>query len=62
MGPALKELTIIGSGRVAEALAVAFHQSGHKIGGIFSRNRHTAEVLALKTGAKVLTEIGRAHV
>jgi len=49
----LKELTIIGSGRVAEALAMAFTRSGHTIGSIISRNRETAEALAQITGSKV---------
>jgi predicted short-subunit dehydrogenase-like oxidoreductase (DUF2520 family) len=53
----LKELTIIGSGRVAEALSLAFVRSGHTIGGIISRNRETAEELARITGSKVLPEL-----
>jgi predicted short-subunit dehydrogenase-like oxidoreductase (DUF2520 family) len=53
----VKELTIIGSGRVAEALALAFIKSGHKIGGIFSRNPDTANKLAQKTGSRVLTDL-----
>ncbi len=50
----MKELTIIGSGRVAQALAVAFHQSGYRIRGIISRNRKTAQALAVITGSEVL--------
>ncbi|MFO7574340.1 MAG: F420-dependent NADP oxidoreductase [Bacteroidales bacterium] len=53
----MKELTIIGSGRVAEALALAFYMSGHTIGSIISRNRKTAEELANKTGSKVQSDM-----
>jgi predicted short-subunit dehydrogenase-like oxidoreductase (DUF2520 family) len=53
----LKELTIIGSGRVAEAMALAFYSSGHKIGGIISRNLTTAGELAQKTGSKASADM-----
>ncbi|MFV0345554.1 MAG: Rossmann-like and DUF2520 domain-containing protein [Bacteroidales bacterium] len=45
-------ITVIGSGNVATNLAIALHQSGHKINCIYSRSLDNATILADKVNAK----------
>lgn len=44
-------ITVVGSGRVAEALAVALYGAGHKIINVISRNLTTARALAEKVNS-----------
>jgi predicted short-subunit dehydrogenase-like oxidoreductase (DUF2520 family) len=44
-------ITVVGSGRVAEALTVALYGTGHKIVSVISRNLTTARALAEKVNS-----------
>ncbi|MDR0294578.1 MAG: DUF2520 domain-containing protein [Prevotellaceae bacterium] len=53
----METLSFIGSGNVATHLALAFYAKGYTIAEIYSRTPSHAECLALKVGAKSLTDI-----
>ncbi len=50
------QISIIGSGNVANRLAIAFSEEGINISHIYSSNLTTAKELAKKVGAKVLAD------
>ena len=50
-------ISIIGSGNVANRLAIAFSEEGVAVSHIFSINQTTAKELAQKVGAKVLSDV-----
>ncbi|MCO5934466.1 F420-dependent NADP oxidoreductase [Mucilaginibacter sp. RB4R14] len=47
-------ITIIGSGNVATHLAAAFKNAGHSIVQVYSRNLHSASLLAYHVGAEAI--------
>jgi len=53
----IEQVSIIGSGNVANRLAIAFTEEGVAVSHIFSINQTTAKELAQKVGAKVLSSI-----
>jgi predicted short-subunit dehydrogenase-like oxidoreductase (DUF2520 family) len=53
----MRKLSFIGSGNVATRLALAFSAKGYTIAEVYSRTLAHAECLAVKTGAKGVTNL-----
>lgn len=50
-------ITIIGSGNVATHLSAALKNAGHRIGQVYSRNMHSAALLAYHVGAEAIDNL-----
>lgn len=53
----IKRITIIGTGRVANQLAVAFFNNGFEIDGIYGRSSMAAKKLAEKVNSRVIEKL-----
>jgi len=57
----LPDLHLIGSGRLAHSLAIAWEKAGGRIASVWSRNSITGQALALKHNASWLTKVNDAR-